>query len=359
MKRIAIVIGTRPEAIKLAPVALALKRDSALDVRIIATAQHRELLDQAFCEVGLAADVDLNLMAPAQALSVFAGRCLTALGETLARECPDYVIGQGDTTTVHMAALAAFHAGIPFGHVEAGLRTLDPASPFPEEMNRRLVSLLARHHFCPTEVARANLLRAGIDGGVIHITGNTVIDTLRRLARDLRPYDGPPTILVTLHRTENVAALPDIMGAILSLLDRYPELHVRWPVHPNPRFAEPIYTALSDHPRVVLSGSLPYREFVRAMRDAMLILSDSGGVQEEAPTLGTPVLVLRRETERPEGIIAGVARLVGNSAETILPAAIGLIEDEAARTAMTMRGSPYGDGQAGDRIAAVIRDYLA
>jgi UDP-N-acetylglucosamine 2-epimerase (non-hydrolysing) len=360
MKRIVAVIGTRPEAIKLAPVVKALRRAPTLETRIVATAQHRELLDQAMAEVGLVADVDLDLMTPSQTLSDISGRCLIALGQTFAREKPDYVIGQGDTTTMLAAAKAARHARIPFGHVEAGLRSGLPDTPFPEEMNRRIVSLLARHHFCPTHAARANLVREGIAPDAIHVTGNTVIDALLDVARDLPAAAAPClSMLVTVHRSENVAALPAIAGAIRALLDLYPALYVRWPIHPNPRLGFAIRGALGDHPRVDLTGSLPYRTFVRAMRDARLILSDSGGVQEEAPALGIPVLVLRDETERPEGIAAGVARLVGKDAGSILPAAMELIEDDAAHARMARSPSPYGDGRAGARIADVVTHFLA
>jgi UDP-N-acetylglucosamine 2-epimerase (non-hydrolysing) len=310
-------------------------------------------------EVGLVADVDLDLMTPAQTLSDISGRCLIALGQTFAREKPDYVIGQGDTTTLLAAARAAHNARIPFGHVEAGLRSGLPDTPFPEEMNRRIVSLLAHHHFCPTPEAQANLLREGVAANAIHVTGNTVIDALLEVARNLPP-PGPPrlSIVVTVHRSENVAALPAIAEAVRALLDLYPALHVRWPIHPNPRLGIAIRGALGEHPRADLTGSLPYRAFVHAMRDARLVLSDSGGVQEEAPALGVPVLVLRDETERPEGIAAGVARLVGKEARSILPAAIELIEDDAVHARMARFRSPYGDGRAGTRIADVICNFL-
>ncbi|MDO6414792.1 UDP-N-acetylglucosamine 2-epimerase (non-hydrolyzing) [Sphingomonas sp. BIUV-7] len=360
MKRVAIVVGTRPEAIKLASVTSALRESAELDVRVLATAQHRDLLDQALAEMGLVADVDLDLMTPAQNLSNFAGRCLGALGDIFAAEAPDYVIGQGDTTTALAAAQAAHHARIPFGHVEAGLRSGRRDTPFPEEMNRRLISLLADHHFCPTPAARANLLREGVSVEAIYVTGNTIIDTLRNVVpRCTVAKRAAPSILVTVHRSENVAALPTIVGAVYALLDLYPTLRVRWPIHPNPRLGGAIRDALDAHPRVDLTDSLSHGAFVEAMRDARLILTDSGGVQEEAPALGTPVLVLRTETERPEGIAAGVARLVGTDPRTILPAAIELIEDDAAHRRMANGASPYGDGQAGARIAAVVRAYLA
>ncbi|WP_293969670.1 non-hydrolyzing UDP-N-acetylglucosamine 2-epimerase [Sphingomonas sp.] len=353
------MVGTRPEAIKLAPVARALRARTDLETRIVATAQHRDLLDQAMAEVGIVPDIDLDLMRPRQTLPDIAGRCLIALGQTFARERPDYVIAQGDTTTVWATAQAAHLARIPFGHVEAGLRSGLPDTPFPEEMNRRIAGLLARHHFCPTPAARANLLREGRSAGTIHVTGNTVIDMLLCIARDLpAPSRGRRSLLVTVHRSENVRALPAIAGAIHALLERYPDLRVLWPIHPNPRLAPAIRGALGAHPRVDLTRSLPYRAFVRAMRDARLILTDSGGIQEEGPALGTPVLVLRGETERGEAIAAGAARLVGTRADTILPAAIELIEDDAAHRRMADAPSPYGDGRAGERIAEVIHAFL-
>jgi UDP-N-acetylglucosamine 2-epimerase (non-hydrolysing) len=359
MKRIAIVIGTRPEAIKLAPVAVALRAFPGIDVRIIATGQHRSLLDQALVEVGLAADIDLDLMTPAQSLPDFAGRCLVALGRVFEDEAPDYVIAQGDTSTALAAAHAAYLARIPFGHVEAGLRSGDPDRPFPEEKNRKLVSLLARHHFCPTERGRTNLLAEGIAAEAVHVTGNTVIDTLLSVASEMAEPPPSPSILVTVHRTENIAALPAIAGAVLALLDRYPDLVLRWPIHPNPRLGDTIRDALGSNPRADLTGSLPYRAFVAAMRDARLILTDSGGVQEEAAALGTPLLVLRDETERPEGVAAGAARLVGNDPAIIVAAATALLDRETSPTSTTAPQSPYGDGNAGRRIADIVTRYLA
>lgn len=360
MKRVAIVIGTRPEAIKLAPVAHALRALPGIETRVIATAQHREMLDDAFAETGLTADIDLDLMERAQTLSAFSARCLGALGDYLDRDRPDYVIGQGDTSTVHAAAWAAHHARIPFGHVEAGLRSGDPATPFPEEMNRRVVSLLACHHFCPTAAAKANLLRERVPADAIHVTGNTVIDTLLKVASTLppRPSEASPTILVTVHRRESFEALAAITGALIALLDRFPELTVRWPVHPNPHIGHIVRAALGTHPRVVLSGPLPYRAFIKAMRDARVILTDSGGVQEEAPSLGTPVLVLRTATERPEAVLAGVARLIGTKPEAIISAAAELLGDDAVHARMARIVSPYGDGLAGKRIAEFVHRHL-
>lgn len=360
MTRLAIVMGTRPEAIKLAPVVHALRALAGLDIRVIATGQHRELLDQAMAEVDLAPDIDLDLMTPGQSLPDIAGRCLIALGDCFTRERPDYVIGQGDTSSAWAAAQAAHFARIPFGHVEAGLRSGIRDSPFPEEMNRRIISLLARHHFCPTVAAAANLRREDVPADHIHVTGNTVIDTLMGIAATLAPRvaDADKVMLVTVHRRENVRALPAIAAAIMALLDCLPDLRVRWPIHPNPRLAPAIHAALGKHPRVELGAPLPYRAFVQAMRDARLILTDSGGVQEEAPTLGTPVLVLRTETERPEAVLAGASRLIGTDPHAIVRAAIELIGDDAAHARMTNIASPYGDGHAGTRIAAIVNDFL-
>lgn len=258
MKRVAMVVGTRPEAIKLASVAQALRIRPGIETRIIATAQHRELLDQAMIEVGLVADIDLDLMTHSQPTSFFTGRCLAALGEVFAAEQPDYVIGQGDTNTALAAAQAAHHARIPFGHVEAGLRSGQPDRPFPEEMNRRLVGLLAHHHFCPTPDAQANLLREGIEAETIHVTGNTVIDMVLSVAHSL-PAQKPAnrSLLITIHRSENVASLPTIVTAVRALLDLYPDLRVCWPLHPNPRLAPTIYAALGSHPGSILRAPYP------------------------------------------------------------------------------------------------------
>ena len=357
MRRVAIVIGTRPEAIKLAPVTAALRAIPGLHVRVIATGQHRTMLDQTFADLDLAADIDLDLMRPGQSLADFAGRCLAALGATFARERPDYVVGQGDTATALAAAHAAYLAGLPFGHVEAGLRSGDPDMPFPEEKNRTLVAQLATHHFCPTPAARANLLRERIAPAAVHMTGNPVIDTLLALAPERQPATGT-RILVTVHRRENHAGISGIVAALKALLARRPDAEAVWPMHPNPNVAEQLHPVVADEPRLRLIPPLSYRAFVAEMARATLILTDSGGVQEEAPALGTPVLVLRRKTERPEGVVAGVARLIGTEPVAIIQAVDTLLDDPAAYADMARGLSPYGDGQAGPRIAGIVARYL-
>ena len=352
-----VVVGTRPEAIKLAPVVRCLRGVAGLAVRLVATGQHRELLAQALGEFDLAPDVDLDLMRPDQAPADLLARALAALDRTIAAEGPDLVLAQGDTTTVLAAALASFYRRVPFGHVEAGLRTGDPANPFPEEMNRVLAGRLAAVHFAPTVEARANLLREGVDPGTVHLTGNTGIDALRWVADSLPPpsLDGGRTILVTAHRRENFGApLDRICGALRDLVDRLPDATIVVAVHPNPAAGSVIRARLGQVARVRLVEPVGYREFVALMRSSFLILTDSGGIQEEGPTLGVPVLVLRAATERPEAVLAGTARLVGTDPAAIVAAIERLWTDRAAYRAMSTAANPYGDGHAAERIARII-----
>lgn len=364
MKKILCTIGTRPEAIKMAPLIRALQADPAFDCRVLATAQHRQMLDQVLGIFGIVPDIDLDIMQPGQTLSGLTGRLLLRLEEVLARERPDAVLAQGDTTTVLATALAAFHERIPFGHVEAGLRTGDLDSPFPEEMNRVVASQLSRWHFAPTGLAADRLLAEGHDSARIHITGNTVIDALHHVAATA-PDPGlglDPArrmLLVTLHRRENFGApLQRICDALAALVRDNPDVQMVLPVHHNPNVREVIRARFGMAERVILCEPLDYAAFVGAMQRATLILSDSGGVQEEAPALGKPVLVLRDTTERPEAVMAGVARLVGTETETIRAAAQQLLDDPAAHAAMARHHSPYGDGRAAARIAAVLRRDL-
>lgn len=364
MKKILCTIGTRPEAIKMAPLIRALQADPAFDCRVLATAQHRQMLDQVLGIFGIVPDIDLDIMQPGQTLSGLTGRLLLRLEEVLARERPDAVLAQGDTTTVLATALAAFHERIPFGHVEAGLRTGDLDSPFPEEMNRVVASQLSRWHFAPTGLAADRLLAEGHDGARIHITGNTVIDALHHVAATA-PDPGlglDPArrmLLVTLHRRENFGTpLKRICDALAALVRDNPDVQMVLPVHHNPNVREVIRARFATAERVILCEPLDYAAFVGAMQRATLILSDSGGVQEEAPALGKPVLVLRDTTERPEAVMAGVTRLVGTETETIRAAAQQLLDDPAAHAAMARHHSPYGDGRAAARIAAVLRRDL-
>ena len=363
--KILCVIGTRPEAIKMAPIILALKRSLKFEVRILATAQHRGLLDQVMKVFNIEPDIDLDIMRPNQSLTVLTSRLLLDLDEVMRDEMPDVVLAQGDTTTVMSVALTCFYQKIPFGHVEAGLRTWDMQNPFPEEMNRVIAGRLAKWHFAPTESSRQNLLREGVADADIIVTGNTVIDALLSVAdRDAElPVELDPTkrlILVTAHRRENFGEpFERVCRALLALLERNPDVQVLYPVHPNPNVRDTAHRLLGSHPRVVLCDPLDYLPFVAAMKRAYLILSDSGGVQEEAPALGKPVLVLRHETERPEAVDEGAVKLVGTDFDAIVSEAQLLLDDESAYRAMARGVSPYGDGHAAERIVKVLRDYFA
>lgn len=363
-RKIICVVGTRPEAIKMAPVVLALKKVPDFDVRVLATAQHRHLLDQVMKVFDIEPDIDLNIMRPNQALTTLTARLLLDLDDVLLAEKPDAVLAQGDTTTVMTVALACFYHRIPFGHVEAGLRTWDMLNPFPEEMNRVIAGRLAKWHFAPTESSRQNLLREGVVDADIVVTGNTVIDALLSVAgRDVElPVKLDLTkrlVLVTAHRRENFGKpFERVCSALLTLLERNPDVQVLYPVHPNPNVHETAHRLLGKHPRVVLCEPLDYLPFVAAMKRAYLILSDSGGVQEEAPALGKPVLVLRYETERPEAVQEGVVKLVGTDFDTIVSEAQRLLDDEAVYCAMARGVSPYGDGRAAARIVNVLKEYF-
>jgi len=349
----------------MAPVILALKREPTLGVRVLATAQHRHLLDQVMKVFDIEPDIDLDIMRPNQALTTLTARLLLELDKVLLAEKPDVVLAQGDTTTVMTVALACFYHKIPFGHVEAGLRTWDMQNPFPEEMNRVIAGRLAKWHFAPTESSRQNLLREGASDKDIVVTGNTVIDALLSVAsREMKlPAKLDPTkrlILVTAHRRENFGEpFERVCRAVLTLLERNPDVQVLYPVHPNPNVRDIAHRLLGSHPRVVLCDPLDYLPFVAAMKRAYLILSDSGGVQEEAPALGKPVLVLRHETERPEAVVEGVVKLVGTDFDAIVAEAQKLLDDETAYRAMARGVSPYGDGHAAGRIVKVLRDHFS
>ncbi|HET9835694.1 MAG TPA: UDP-N-acetylglucosamine 2-epimerase (non-hydrolyzing) [Rhodanobacteraceae bacterium] len=363
-KRILCVVGTRPEAIKMAPVIQALRREHWVQVTVLATAQHRDLLDQVLDIFEIVPDADLDVMRANQDLPALTARLIPALDRKFVELNPHAVLAQGDTTTVMTAALVAFYRRIPFGHVEAGLRTHDLDNPFPEEMNRLVAGQLTRWHFAPTARARRNLLREGIAEDSIHVVGNTVIDALLQVASREWPLDIPldprkRLILVTAHRRENFGEpFRAICRAIRLLADRHPDVEVLYPVHPNPNVKLVARELLSHHPRIQLCEPLDYTAFVEAQKRAYLILTDSGGVQEEAPALGKPVLVLRSETERPEAIEAGVARLVGTSEERIVDEASLLLEDERAYRAMSRGASPYGDGASAQRIVRILRRAL-
>jgi UDP-N-acetylglucosamine 2-epimerase (non-hydrolysing) len=364
-KTILCVVGTRPEAIKMAPVILALKNEPWANVRVLATAQHRHMLDQVLSFFGIKPDLDLDIMRPNQALTTLTARLLLELDNVLINEKPDVVLVQGDTTTVMSAALACFYHQIPIGHVEAGLRTWDMQNPFPEEANRVIAGKLARWHFTPTESSRSNLLRDGIADENITVTGNTVIDALLMTAsKDLQlEIDIDPSkrlVLITSHRRENFGEpFRNICRALQTLATRNPNVQFLYPVHPNPNVKDVAYEILSDRPNIHLCAPLDYAPFVAAMKRSYLIISDSGGVQEEAPALGKPVLVLRDETERPEAVEQGVVKLVGSSYDRIIEEAQRLLDDESAYREMARGISPYGDGHASERIVRVLRDYFS
>lgn len=349
----------------MAPIILALKREPMLDVRVLATAQHRDLLDQVMKVFGIEPDIDLDIMRPNQALTTLTARLLLDLDDVLLSEKPDAVLAQGDTTTVMTVALACFYHKIPFGHVEAGLRTWDMQNPFPEEMNRVIAGRLAKWHFAPTESSRKNLLREGVLDADIVVSGNTVIDALLSVAdRNVElPIKLDPSkrlILVTAHRRENFGEpFERVCRALLTLLERNPDVQVLYPVHPNPNVRDTAHRLLGSHPRAVLCDPLDYLPFVAAMKRAYLILSDSGGVQEEAPALGKPVLVLRHETERPEAVEEGAVKLVGTDFDAIVAETQRLLDDESAYHAMARGVSPYGDGHAADRIVKVLRNHFS
>lgn len=365
--RIVCVVGTRPEAIKMAPVILALKATDWCDCRVVATAQHRQMLDQVLALFGIVPDVDLDIMRPNQSLPDLTARLLTAVDGVLEDERPDAVLVQGDTTTVMATALACFYKRIPVGHVEAGLRTGDMANPFPEEMNRALAGRLSHWHFAPTESARSNLLREGLDSTSIYVTGNTVIDALLDVSSRVGPAapveaevaDGARVVLITTHRRENFGApLVAICDAVQELAARYQDAVFVLPVHPNPNVREVVRERLVTTPNVRLISPLEYLPFVQMMKRADIILTDSGGVQEEAPALGKPVLVMRAETERPEAVDAGVVRLVGTDRATIVRELSVLMDDPVAYRSMARGVSPYGDGHAAARIVEILQRSL-
>ncbi len=358
------VFGTRPEAVKMAPVVGRLRESADFLPVVAVTAQHREMLDQVLRLFAIAPDRDLDIMLPEQSLFDIATRALHRLDPVLAEWQPAMVLVQGDASSTMLGALAAFYHRIPVGHVEAGLRTWDKYRPFPEEMNRRLTSALADLHFAPTPQAKANLLREGVPADRIFVTGNTVIDALldvvQRPEIDLPPnlpaFEGQRMVLVTTHRRENWGEpLRQIYLALLDLLTRFPDVTVVFSVHRNPAVRRVAEEVLAGHPRAHLIEPPDYGPFARLMAKAYLILTDSGGVQEEAPALGTPVLVLRDVTERPEGVDAGTVELVGTSRERIAERAGRLLADPAARAAMARARNPYGDGRAAGRIVDALR----
>lgn len=365
--RVLTVYGTRPEAIKLAPVVLELQRHAdRLESLVCVTAQHRQMLDQVNGLFGIRPHLDLDVMTENQTLEDLTATVLRRLAPALREIGPDLVLVQGDTTTVMATALACFYQHIPVGHVEAGLRTGDLYDPFPEEMNRRVASVLARYHFTPTERARRALLAEGHPPESIVLTGNTVVDALRYIVAQTLPTDvafglnGRRMILVTAHRRENFGEpLEHICGALLDLVRRNPDIEVVYPVHLNPNVQRVVRAFLANQPRVRLLDPVDYRELAHLLARAYLVLTDSGGIQEEAPVLGKPVLVMRRETERPEAIEAGTARLVGTDRQVIVRETERLLSDASAYQAMARAQSPFGDGHAAQRIVDFILSTIA
>ena len=375
MKKILLVFGTRPEAIKMAPLVKALQKDTEhFETRVCVTAQHRQMLDQVLEVFGITPEYDLNIMAPNQDLYDITAKVLLGLREVLKDFRPDTVLVHGDTTTSMAASLAAFYMQIPVGHVEAGLRTYNMLSPWPEEMNRQVTDRICTYYFAPTEQSRANLLQENIDAKKIFITGNTVIDALlmavdiisttagvkEKMAKELQEkgytVGDREYILVTGHRRENFGdGFLHICKAIKELAALHPEMDIVYPVHLNPNVQKPVYELLSSLSNVYLISPLDYLPFIYAMQHSTLLLTDSGGVQEEAPSLGKPVLVMRDTTERPEAVEAGTVKLVGTNAEAIVSNVTALLQDKEMYKRMSETHNPYGDGQACERIIAALR----
>jgi len=371
MKKVSLIFGTRPEAIKLCPLVLELRKHPEFQIHVCVTGQHREMLDQVLEVFQVVPDDDLNLMQQGQTLAGFTARAVEAVDGHLAKCKPDMVIVQGDTTTSLCAALAAFYRRITVGHVEAGLRTWDKRSPFPEEINRVMISRIADLHFAPTEWAKENLRREGIPEDRVFVTGNTVIDALHiavekirrnppeipNLPKGLLNGDKRPLVLITGHRRESFGdGLRAICRAISTLSNRYPDTAFVYPVHLNPNVRRPAFDMLSGRRNVHLIDPLPYLSFVALINRSRFVLTDSGGIQEEAPALGKPVLVMRDTTERPEAIEAGTGRLVGTAEEKIVDGVATLLTDDAVFATMATARNPYGDGRSCIRIVKAIEN---
>jgi UDP-N-acetylglucosamine 2-epimerase (non-hydrolysing) len=367
--RVLSIFGTRPEAVKMAPIVRQLAGTAGVDARVCVTAQHREMLDQVLNLFNIQPDVDLDLMRPNQTLAELTARVFTHLDPVMRDFKPDWVLVQGDTTTVTASAMLAYYHQIKVGHVEAGLRTGDKYQPFPEEINRRVAGVVADLHFAPTEQSRQNLLRENVPTNHIVVTGNPVIDALHWVAD--QPFDleslpvpalvdpGKRIVLVTAHRRENFGPpLENICQALRALAEHYQgAVHLVYPVHLNPHVQEPVYRLLDGIPGITLLPPLDYLPLVHVMKRASLVLTDSGGLQEEAPGLGVPALVLRNTTERPEGIEAGTLKLVGTDPQTVFRTACHLLDDPDAHAAMARAVNPYGDGHAAERIVQAVLDY--
>ena len=370
--RIMTIYGTRPEAIKVAPIIKAIEKDDELANIIVVTGQHREMLDQVNTMFDIVPDHDLNIMAAGQTLNGIVAKVISGVDEIIAKESPDAVIVQGDTSTVMGAAVAAFNRQVPVIHLEAGLRSGDINSPFPEEANRKLTSQIAALHLAPTSMSRSNLTREDISENDIVVTGNSVIDTLMYATNNLEVHfederleavqtakvGGAPgrVLLVTAHRRENLGtAMEDIGGAVAEIAKRYPDLTVVFPIHKNPRVRAAIGPAVEGVENVLLIEPLAYMEFTRALSLSDIVLTDSGGVQEEAPSLGKPVLVMRENTERPEAVVAGTVKLIGTQKQRLIDEVMLLLESEEAYAGMANAVNPYGDGEAAERTIQAIK----
>ncbi len=370
-RKVCVIAGTRPEAIKMAPVLLALRARAGFDATFVATAQHREMLDQVCAAFNLRPDVDLDLMRPDQSPADITARVLLGVRDVLRDTRPDAVLVHGDTTTCLAATLAAFYEKIPVGHVEAGLRTHDLRAPWPEEMNRRLTDPLARWCFAPTPLAADNLRAEGIDESAIRVVGNTVVDALLLAIERIRAHppeiaglpvdalDGRRLILVTGHRRESFGGpLRELCAALREVVDRHPDVVLVYPVHLNPNVLQPVNELLGAHERIHLIRPLEYLPFVALLARAALVVTDSGGIQEEAPTFGVPILVTRAATERPEAVHLGLARLVGTSRDALVGEVARVLADPSPRAPTGLAANPYGDGHASRRIVDVLAAEL-
>lgn len=363
--KVLVVFGTRPEAIKMCPLVLALEKDPAVDVRVCVTGQHREMLDQVLAIFGVKPDHDLAIMRPGQTLGLITTSVIEKMEPVLDEERPDIVLVHGDTTTSMAAALASFYHQVPVGHVEAGLRTYDRYSPFPEEMNRKIISAIATYHFAPTETNRLALEREGIAEHV-HVTGNTVIDAFQYTTHDDYRFGNPdlaahdfsqPTVLMTAHRRENLGEpLEHICDAVNELCELHPNLTFVYPVHLNPAVRETVFSKLGGNPHVKLIDPVDVEDMHNAMARSVLVLTDSGGLQEEAPHLGKPVVVLRTETERPEAVEAGTAVVAGVDKDRIVQIVHAILSDEDEYRSMANAANPYGDGHASERILEILKE---
>jgi len=364
MKSVLCILGTRPEAIKMAPVIAELQRREFCAVKVLATGQHKEMLSDTMNSLGVRPDYTLDVMKPGQKLAQLTSSLISKIDPLIEDSGASLILAQGDTTSVMIASLLAFYRQIPFGHVEAGLRTMDLNNPFPEEFNRIVADRLASLHFAPTVRARDNLLKEGIAESTIYVTGNTVIDALLDVAnRDIKsPHfipEGNRLILVSTHRRESFGEpIKSIYKALRRLHDLHSDIQIVFPVHPNPNIRANAQLMLGDLPRVHLVSPLSYTSMVATMKSSYVVLTDSGGLQEEAPALGKPVLVLRNTTERPEAVEAGVAKLIGMDEDNVVNETTKLLSDANAYKVMSRGASPYGDGHASKRIVNVIHDYL-